>query len=240
MKERPILFSAPMVRALLDGSKTQTRRVVKYQPPEDIAPPIHVERYAPVTIDRHGDEVPGAEIFGAYDESGEWGTKCPYGEPGHHLWVRESLKADYDESGYILGYAYSADGAKVARCHGLAEWASDGMAFAHLARPGGVPSIHMPRWASRITLEITGVRAERLQDISEADAIAEGIDSRPHAGSDRAIWRVYGTVDTYTSDPVSSYQSLWESINGDGSWAANPWVWCVEFRRVYAGRREEA
>ena len=94
-----------------------------------------------------------------------------------------------------------------------------------------IPAIHMFRWASRITLEITSVRVERLQDISEADAIAEGIEERVF-GSDPCRWRVYGVPDTFTSCPVTSYQSLWEFINGAGSWETNPWAWVVEFRRL--------
>lgn len=93
------------------------------------------------------------------------------------------------------------------------------------------PSIHMPRAASRITLEITGVRVERLQDISEADAIAEGIEPDVQPGDPVPLWRNYSTGNT-TICPIYSYQTLWESINGDGSWAANPWVWCVEFSRT--------
>jgi hypothetical protein len=235
MKERPILFSGPMVRALLDGSKTQTRRIVKNQPPADVAS-IRVSHYHPTVIDRRGGEQPGAEIFGAYSDDGEWGSKCPFGERGDHLWVRETAKCGYRSeqppanTGRI-GVDFKAGGgtdrkytldrrddypwfpSKSHNADGSIRW---------------TPGIHMPRWASRISLEVTGVRVERLQGISESDAIAEGLVKTP-AG----FWSTYGRsgVDG-TYSPVSSYHYLWESINGDGSWDANPWVWVVEFKRV--------
>ena len=208
MKERPILFSAPMVRAILDWRKTQTRRVVKPQPPDDIGLPIGVDLYSPTCIGKNGDEYPGDEIFGAYSECGEWGVKCPYGQPGDRLWVRETW-GPCDG-----GVCYRAD-----EDAGSVALPDDGR---------WTPSIHMPRWASRITLEITGVRVERLQDISEADAIAEGV---PAVSS--------GGVTLFTTTGVNCFQAakgayaaLWESINGPGSWDANPWVWVVEFRRI--------
>jgi hypothetical protein len=187
VKERPILFSGPMVRAILDGRKTQTRRVVKGLP------------YAPLAF---------AE-FTAADPSGFWGfghannpihcIHCPYGETGDRLWVRET------HCKYGGGFIYRAD-------YGNLTPISDGV--------GGPwkPSIHMPRVASRITLEIVSVRVERLQDISEADAMAEGVECCSgwigHAGEPRRI-----------------FCDLWKSINGPESWAANPWVWVIEFRR---------
>lgn len=191
-KERPILFSAPMVRAILAGTKTQTRRVVK---PRDLA-----------WMDEHQGlrEPCNAE-------------RCPYGRPGQRLWVRESHWWFKDEPDHSCGYyppkltredvEYRADG-------------DDG-------RKAWRPSIHMPRWASRITLEITGVRVERLRDISEADAIAEGI-TRDRDGHG---WQVEDGRH-YSDDPRESYASLWETINGPGSWGANPWVWCIAFKRV--------
>ena len=95
MRERPILFSGPMVRALIEGRKTQTRRIVKPQPHEDCSA-IEVGRYHPTVIDRHGDEQPGAEIFGAYSLDGDWGAKCPYGAPGDRLWVKETFATTPD------------------------------------------------------------------------------------------------------------------------------------------------
>ncbi|WP_442865727.1 hypothetical protein [Burkholderia sp. IMCC1007] len=183
MKERPILFSGPMVRTILEGRKTQTRRVMKRQPPDDVAP-ITVSRYHPTIVDRRGEEAPGAEIFGASSDDGEWGCKSPFGEPGDRLWVRESHVQVFEvdiPAGRPTGpigtmgspakpdwnsrFVYSADGPM------------PNVQWHHVGDSQPVrwtPSIHTPRAASRITLEITGVRVERLQSISEADAIAEG------------------------------------------------------------------
>lgn len=187
MKERPILFSGPMVRALLAGTKTQTRRVVKPQPAGEWA-------------------VPGK-------------TACPYGQPDDRLWVRETWM-DLQGTGVQLAsksrYAYGADtiaGSWDDECriaYGL-KWK---------------PSIHMPRAACRITLEITGVRVERLQDISADDARAEGCPDKPVPGAEQA------SVDAFARQ---WYGDLWEQINGPGSWDANPWVWVVEFRVMKPG-----
>ncbi|KWH52532.1 hypothetical protein [Burkholderia cepacia] len=228
MTERPILFSGPMVRAILEGRKTQARRVMKHQPPDDVAP-ITVARYHPTIVDRHGDQAPGPEIFGAFSDDGEWGCKSPFGEPGDRLWVREAfMPAPFDTAPEQpkttrWNVAYAAGGQR------------------EVIAPAGynptlynyerwTPSIHMPRWASRITLEITGVRAERLQNISEADAHAEGAIygpllpmawSKPNCESDDACMR-------------SRFAVLWDGLNaarGHG-WDANPWLWVIEFRRI--------
>ncbi|MDR8400080.1 hypothetical protein NE850_27605 [Paraburkholderia sp. USG1] len=224
MKERPILFSGPMVRALLDGSKTQTRRVVKHQPPDDVAH-ITVAHYEPTVVDWRGEEEPGSVIFGAYSEDGSWGCKCPHGQPGDRLWVRETWRGVVEINppgkSMELGVArYVPDQEYCRRVEYQATQGRDSEPWR--------PSIHMPRWASRITLEVIGVRVERLQDCSEQDAIAEGIGKTP-AG----FWSTYGRsgVDG-TYSPRSSFHCLWELINGAESWAANPWVWVVEFKRV--------
>lgn len=192
MKERPILFSAPMVRALLNGSKTQTRRVVKI--------PRGCSWYAEL----------GGESAGWWEDvanpNGWWHVsemQCPYGHPGDRLWVREAW-APCGPS--------PCDGALY-----RAEFDSGPLSIKFK------PSIFMPRWASRITLEIVSVRVERLQDISEADCWAEGIHEVRSAGDDHGDLR--GSV-------RQDYQALWESINGDGSWDENPWVWAVEFKRI--------
>ena len=183
--DRPILFSAPMVRAILAGTKTQTRRVCK---PAEAQGMTYVVNCMDGTWRNEEGDMPS--------------FRCPHGVPGDRLWVRESHW-----------------------------WFKDEPA-----------SIHMPRWASRITLEVTGVRVERLQDISEADAIAEGIEQMPCEVPDTKLWRNYTPDNGWTprvAMPQNSYRSLWESINGQGSWDANPWVWVVEFRRAAAelGRR---
>lgn len=203
MKERPILFSAPMVRALLDGTKTQTRRVVKPQP------------FAITS-----DGVPFVQT--ADDEKfGRLGKVivCPYGQPGDRLWVREAWAP------LTIGHAYSADPI----------WNSSPSGRWH-------PSIHMPRVASRILLEVTGVRVERLQDISEADAAAEGLVVRAGAAAFNASGLPeYGLPEWADGTPgetrwnvsaVQAYRSIWTEIKGPGNWDANPWVWVVEFKVV--------
>lgn len=205
MKERPILFSAPMVRAILDGSKTQTRRVVK--PRKDLA---------------FGVPLAAHELAGEVN-NGEF-TNSPFGQPGDRLWVRESFWG-CDASGFGDQPCVVYDDEWVGREYHPAEirpWAR---------KFGRIPSIHMPRDCSRITLEITGVRVERLQSISDMDAIAEGVKPT----SDGAF---HIEEDRYRApDPAECYARLWESINGAGTWAANPWVWVIEFKRVDAKDR---
>lgn len=212
MKERPILFQGAMVRALLDGSKTQTRRIVKSQPPE--GEPIQSGLYHPTRTHRDGEQYPGDEVCGAYTQDGEWALPCPYGQPGDRLWVRETFTAMPRKAAAL----YRAD------------HLFEHMPKGDLGRDWNwTPSIFMPRWASRILLEIVSVRVERLNDISEADAVAEGLTST----ADDAAWHVEHEQHRAVN-PVDSYASLWESINGAGSWDANPWVWCIEFKRVPA------
>ena len=205
MKERPILFSAPMVRAILDGRKTQTRRVVKG------------DHGGPTTwVERDGLWHPCADVLcrGALDAVGP-GVRCPYGQRGDRLWVRETwCVADPD-------YAhYPADGRPL-RSDDRWAWyrATEGDLVEYTNnRSPWRPSIHMPRWASRLTLEVTGVRVERLQDLSEEDARAEGVEP---LGS-------LGRVPPH----INGFADLSEQINGAASWDANPWVWVVEFRRI--------
>jgi len=205
MKERPILFSAPMVRAILDSTKTQTRRVLRPQPPGSTTDVM--------TWHHPDDERKGAHFWSWGPDPAnpgrdyiqpDWAVPCPYGEPGDRLWVRETFSPVpmvWTEGGvdHRSDFAYLATG-DIIGCH---KWR---------------PSIHMPRSASRITLEITGVRVERLQDISEADALAEGVS---------AIMD-----EMRRATPRCDFQALWQSINGPDSWAANPWVWVIEFKRI--------
>jgi hypothetical protein len=209
VRTRPVIFSSPMIRALLDGRKTQTRRVIKPQPPDDYGP-VACEVYHPAKADRQGELVPGDAVFGFADEDQGW--PCPYGRPGDQLWCRETWASD--ERGRV---AYRASEetwpthAKVKDGSGWVSWAWR-------------PSIHMPQWASRITLEITGVRVERAHQITEADVLAEGVD--PAAVDKFRKW--------FHPDDVHAlaFGELWEGIHGPGSWARNPWVWCLSFRRV--------
>lgn len=210
IKERPILFSAPMVRAILEGRKTVTRREVKKRAALDCL----AAGFEPAFLALPGN----ADL-------------CPYGTSGDRLWVRETWAADaqVDEvaprdlsQGEPIYYA--ADGA--ARQTGCA-----------MIKPGkGRPSIHMPRWVSRILLEITDVSVERLQDISGAQAIAEGIVGvafRPDDGWPICTGYMVGPDDGKTSletTAAKAFAGLWDSVGGD--WNANPWVWVVEFKRV--------
>lgn len=237
MRERPILFSAPMVRAILSGTKTQTRRIVK-------CPPATSDWV--VSPERDGKWWPtdGSDYVGD-------GIACPYGAPGDRLWVRETWRTAIDldrlspaqicdkciDAGYPKPWAplKYADDVEVNRfgLRGLGDaW---GKARA---------SIHMPRWASRITLEITGVRVERLHAITDADAIAEGArrfvdipDPSPYKRGPRWSMESPASTDECLGSPRWAFANLWIKINGQWSWDANPWVWVVEFRRVDAGRR---
>lgn len=217
MKERPILFSGPMVCAILEGRKTVTRRIAK-----------------PV---RHPDlgniYTPGALVL-EREPQHVIDRACPYGQPGDRLWVRETwtdvnlcgapalaYRADEDirdlmeEPGFLDDRgAFKYDDPRV-KPYPFACW------YADLDQARWRPSIHMPRWASRILLEITAVRVEHLQDISEEQARAEGYPAEREcetggSGLDAWLW----------------FRSLWGEINGPEAFTANPWVWCIEFKRV--------
>lgn len=218
VKERPILFSGPMVRAILAGHKTQTRRMVKPQPkPNEFDSPTACKWYSPTMVDRHGEEYPGDEVFGIANENRGW--ICPYGAPGERLYVRETLEAvvdtKFDESEAMPIARYAADCSHI--------WTPGPRREPWIWKNRALPSIHMPRRLSRIILEITGVRAEWLQDISEDDAKAEGCDGDCPVGS----------IPAYLKGPHSyHYAQLWDQINGFGAWDLNPWVWVVEFKRI--------
>lgn len=209
--EKPILFSAPMIRALLDGSKTQTRRAIKPVGSDDgfVLYELNDGTWWPYRSD-DGESGFHTVTRGGKEYQDETPFKCPYGKPGDRLWVRETWAKHFPEDSDVF---YRADRLGVLDYH--MTWK---------------PSIHMRREYSRITLQITGVRVARLQDISEADAIAEGISY--HKG-----WEGYCLEDGrffHCTDPRQSYAGLWESINGAGSWDASPWVWVVEFKRIEA------
>ena len=224
MKERPILFSAPMVRAILSGQKTQTRRVVK---PIGNDEGFVILDYGnggwPYRSD-DGDSTTHTVKRGGKLYLDETPHVCPYGQTGDRLWVRETW-ADVGtcDPGLIV---YRADYPLCVPRH-----------YENVPPASEIrwrPSIHQRREHSRILLEITGVSVERLKDISEADARAEGIGAVDVAfAGDKRRDPV-----TQQHPPVrfaDSYQDLWESINGPGSWDANPWVWVVEFKRVEGG-----
>lgn len=232
MSEKPILFSAPMIRAILEGRKTQTRRIIKpswarcLDPDED-------------------------------DDRESIRVGCPYGQRGDRLWVRETFYCDNftanDFAAARVGHVTPRTDAEI-----IAEWQESLYYRADTAsgigsccelipecmcaeyktasgrtRSPWKPGIHMPRWASRITLEVTGVRVERLHDISEEDAKAEGVTFGEVA--DYTINGEPGRAAIFNARDAFAY--LWAGINGADSWKANPWVWCVSFRRVEAQER---
>ncbi|WP_122583228.1 hypothetical protein [Pseudomonas viridiflava] len=203
-KERPILFSAPMVRAILEGRKTVTRREVKVQPRSS------------ADIGSFGRGQP----FIRHPDVTKANPECPYGRPGDQLWVREAWQADEQvnavaprELSHGEPILYPADGAS--RQTGCS-----------MIKPGKTrPSIHMPRWVSRILLEITDVRVERLHEISLAQVQREGCEVRQ-------FWLFGANTAEAQKIGASVFSGLWSSINGAESWNANPWVWVVEFKRV--------
>lgn len=201
MKERAILFSGETVRAILEGRKTQTRRIIPYK--EHLG---HWKGWTPERTDH-------------------WVRMNPYGQIGDRLWVRETWATDFEKN--ILYRATDKPPSPMGP-YG-AKKIVDGVPSIWR------PSIFMPRWASRITLEITGVHVERLQDISEVDAIAEGIElvSGDYNRDDfTGCWRDYTGKQYYWNSPIDSFHSAWDSINGKrASWKSNPWVWIVEFRK---------
>jgi hypothetical protein len=202
MKERPILFSGPMVNAIRNDRKTQTRRVVKPQP--------YLAGEARLTAD-YGVGFTSGPVYGV-------GPK--YGIPGDRLWVRETFASLNDPSNPELP------------AHVLYRSDSD-------SKPAKwTPAIFMPRWASRITLEVTGVRVERLQDIGEGDSVAEGVVAPRCPKCNYTLFDCRFQMDhglcgpAYPGSAIPVYGTLWSSINGPGSWEANPFVWVIEFKRI--------
>ncbi|EMN8403409.1 TPA: hypothetical protein ACSRV8_000844 [Enterobacter hormaechei subsp. steigerwaltii] len=214
MKERGMIFNGEMVRAILDGRKTQTRRIMKVQPK-----PCNHTNWPDYSPESQWKSYPngwccavcanGTTIDHRHHAKG---ITCPYGTVGDRIWVRETFSPvpDHEEPAGCSALLYAADGNGP-----YGKW---------------VPSIHMPRWASRLTLEITGVRVERLNSISQEDAQAEGMEltgwrptySDPDSGGE--VWT-----------PYDNFAQLWESIYGDESWRSNPWVWVIEFKRIEGG-----
>lgn len=201
-RERPILFNDQMVRAILEGRKTVTRRVVK-----------DTGFYA-IDAAIHGNDV-------ALREREALSTRCPYGEPGDRLWVRETWGLQVRSYGGGAGefIVYRATNPDAIYCR-----SSEGREYPVKWKP----SIHMRRHSSRILLEITAVRVDRLQDISEEQALAEGVRGEPCDHARQAC----ADIGCWGDTAKGAFGFLWESLNGEGSWAANPWVWVIEFKRV--------
>ena len=232
VRERPILFSGPMVRAIFAGRKTQTRRVVDPQPqPNGGAGFVPIEPYR--TPNNTWNWVIAATGHGCRDP-----FPCPYGVPSDRLWVREA---------WARGHSLTpASGDRVIyRAEGEVEDSS--------SRGPWRPSIFMPRWASRLTLEVVSVRVERLQEIGEQDAQSEGVDvaqraaapgderrrcvhcgkhKNEHVGSANVCFGSNGEL--YSNRTYrGGFAGLWDSINGKRApWVSNPWVWVVEFRKL--------
>lgn len=204
MTARPILFSGPMVRAILEGRKTETRRTMKPQPKHGVGRYTRdgvVGEVDWVLLDRDGDPADSQ-------------LRSPYGQPGDRLWVKERI--DHIGGGVSV---FAAD---------FTQTKADAWPW----KRSSLPSIHCPRGLSRITLEVVSVRVERLHDITEASALAEGVRCRtcggPVDGSSENECECFHNL----GSAIPSFASLWESINGEGSWGANPWVWVVQFQRV--------
>ncbi len=262
-RERPILFSGPMVRAILSGAKTQTRRAARV--PDGLSAPIVQNDatgewgwwWTEWRWEGHGldaRQIPYDEHFCA--------IRSPYGKPGDLLWVRETCRAEelsrppqtrpatrkerealgrtsvieLDELDGSDGVRYMADDAwvKIENTRDAGERWSDLYHYRGRGKDGignQVPAIHMPRWASRITLRITDVRVERLRDISDDDAEAEGIYF-DKIGFTAGYLGIAGRNQEWSATPGIAFANLWRAINGAESWAANPWVWAISFERV--------
>ena len=218
MKEHPILMTGWSVTRILQGKKTQTRRAIKPQPDwDDEVGRAQISGPLAFPIGGLGQQC-GCPIFIDGRKDGVSGIRQPFGTVGQHLWVREAMQLTDG------GLVYDSDKAPISRSR-----IPDDMPT--ICRPH-VTAMFMPRWASRITLEITEVRVERLQDITEKDAKAEGCSN----DTDWDWKPTYNDPDsgghpTYRRD----YQEVWESINGKGSWSANPWIWAISFQVVHGG-----
>lgn len=253
MKQRPIIFNTDMVRALLDGRKTQTRRPVSKAVEENIR--LHagedgsdesseVEFIYAKHSDDDGEAQPEEWLcyLQEYPEEGVIAIgQCPFGQPGDQLWVRETFLPDPNsqddawDDHHISYFSWSGCGSSIRdvpsalrspdNCIYKASWVGTDLLWK--------PSIHMPRWASRITLEITNIRVERVQDITEADAIAEGLNRVSHGpeGTFYSWQRNYPHPQNYCHSD-DAYQDLWCSIYGPEAWDRNEWVWVIEFKRI--------
>lgn len=256
MKERGMIFNGEMVRAILDGRKTQTRRIMKVQPSEDFTPmnmalePDYKARwYTPGTVDKDGYLQPAnKEVFGVANENE--GYSCPFGAVGDRIWVRETFQGplfDYEQM-----EAFLEDSSKFEKPE-FCQYAADGGHRPEYQdaddnlRHGWRPSIHMPRWASRILLEITDVRVERLNAISEEDAIAEGMQGvicPCCKGDSEYSTSQYDAETLAVVDEIpcracesnrSKFFTLWDSIYGYGQHCIGEWVWVIEFKSVEGG-----
>jgi len=218
MRERPILFSGPMVCAILAGDKTQTRRIVKPQPNMASLSSLGKSCFTPRGM---------LSLRGTTNEAmpnfGEWHYK-PYAFSGDRLWVKETIVRHRSPGEHGPHAYYAADDKRVLSLGRDWKWRRDLLS-----------SIHCPRALSRITLEVIDLRIERLQAISEEDAAAEGVPTHVVEHTYRKIYRDAGER---RANRINLYRELWDSLNEKRApWASNPWVWVVEFRRVEAAER---
>jgi len=226
MKEQPIIFKPEMVRAILEGRKTQTRRIIKNVMPD--SEDAEEEEYFWAFGDGHSG-IGWYQGLSEYSSEGSIFFKCPYGVPGDRLWVRETFSILQDKPTmnrviYRVDHGFTGGGIK----YDLAKWK---------------PSIHMPRWASRINLEVTNVRVQRVMAISRKDAIAEGaVQINKHFLMDPEVLKIpvkYSNVTQLNDERYwgndnapGAFASYFEKINGSDAWDRNPWVWVVEFKEV--------
>ncbi|HGG8902970.1 TPA: hypothetical protein ACJJXD_004208 [Enterobacter cloacae] len=228
MKERGMIFNGEMVRAILDGRKTQTRRIMKVQPSDGFHPThngydldLNAHWYTPGVVDKNGYLQPAKkDVFGVADENE--GYTCPFGAVGDRIWVRETW-AEAGAGAPDLKL-YRANYPEHVPTHYENVPPADEIRW--------TPSIHMPRWASRILLEITGMRVERLNGISETDAEAEGIDMEALFDAQDCYDCIADHNMTGRPTATGAFKYLWESIYGEESWKSNPWVWVIEFKVV--------
>ena len=206
MKARPILFTPENAQKVHDGAKTQTRRIVKPQPPANCDKPMFDAAGYGFFYEQPDSDGDALDVW----PEGSDGIKCLYGMVGDRLWVREAWRVfgglEYEYQQHLPSVRYRGDISDALE-YLQAEWR---------------PSIHMPKWACRTWLDLTAVRVERLQDITEDDARAEGCAPVVHDKD--------GAVDCGTRKTI--FRQLWESIHGPGSWGENPWVWVLEFKRM--------
>lgn len=245
MRERGMIFNAEMVRAILDGRKTQTRRIVNWH---GLNEGLNLN-FSGLKVREYPN---GWVIESESRSSSEWRCKptpCPFGSIGDRIWVRETWATLGNEDGCYVDWEENlckGDERSAARIYrasceqrpgdyGLWSIPDDACWKPHTENQkfegAWRPSIHMPRWASRILLEITDVRVERLNSIHDVDAMREGIQNLTTCS--HADFGIPGVVNA--QHPVRAFQLLWESIYGAESWKANPWVWVIEFKRVEGG-----
>lgn len=217
MKERPIIFHESLIESLLDGRKTQTRRVMKVQPPQG---------------------------WGGISDRAAMLTECPHGKPGDLLWVREAWGKGGGYGEECQTVCYKSD----STCYiGSEQYPVEDVIRGTFGSPESTITyssprdnkwnspVAMPRWASRITLEITCVRVERLQDISVKDSRAEGVQELPlQKGKPGSWWRYEAFASKHYRTEIDAFRGLWTNINKspENSWEANPWVWVIDFKKL--------